>query len=129
MPLPTLSSYGDSFLSRSDEVGPPSGHLSKELGAYGHQETLGNSDAYPCRDGAFYGFDTGAADEDLLQSDDAHTVDFGSTSYNSAGGVVDFGEEAMSQQSRDRASGFGQHYYKNAVPVVIPWALLPLPDM
>ncbi|KAK8925262.1 hypothetical protein VCV18_005689 [Metarhizium anisopliae] len=148
---PTLSSYSDDITSRSNwtefpslgspdswgsgkgfsENSPPqSGHLSEEPGAYGLQETLSNSDVYPCGNGAFYGYDSGAADEDLLKNDDAITVVLlPSTAYNSASGVVDFGEEAMPWQIRDRMSGLNQYYYKNVVPVVIPWALEPLPDI
>ncbi|KAG8421144.1 hypothetical protein J3458_003048 [Metarhizium acridum] len=149
---PTLSSYSDDIVSRSNwtefpSLGSPdswlsgqgfsenspsrSGHLSEEPGAHGLQETLSNSDVYPCGNGAFYGYDSGAADEDLLKSDDANTVVLppSAAAYNSASGVVDFGEEAMSWKIRDRTSGLNQYYYKNVVPVVIPWALEPLPDM
>lgn len=123
----------DSLMSgNEDSENSPtqSGYLWEEPGTYSLQETLSNSDVYPSGDGALYGYDTGAADEDVLKSDNAHSVALlPPAAYNSAHGIVDFGEEAICRQKRDGADGLNLSYYKNVVPVVIPWALEPLPDM
>lgn len=148
---PAPSSHSDDIMNRSNwaepnSLGSPdslmsgngdyensptqSGCLWEEPGTFPLQETLSSSDVYPCGDGALYGYDTGAADEDVLKSDDTNSVALlPPAAYNSTHGIVDFGEEAMCRLKREGADGLNQSYYMNVVPVVIPWALEPLPDM
>ncbi|TWU74456.1 hypothetical protein ED733_004697 [Metarhizium rileyi] len=130
--LPSLESP-DSCISGnggSDNSPSHSGHMWEGPRMYGLHETLSNLEVFPCGDGTFYGYDSGIVDGDLLESDDANTVVLLSpAAHNSAHGVVDLGEEAVYGQRRVRSSGLNQSYYENLVPVVIPWALEPLPDM
>jgi hypothetical protein len=120
-----MSGNGDSVSSPTQP-----GCLCEEPGTYSIQGTLDSPEAYPYKDGTFYGFDTGAADDDLRNSDDANIIVLlPPVAYNSVQGLVDIGAATLSRQKHVEADDPNRRYYKTVVPVVIPSAFEPLPNM
>ncbi|GAB0146530.1 hypothetical protein EsHS_00006928 [Epichloe bromicola] len=122
----------DSCLSRNggvEESPTQSGWLREELGAYRFQDPLSNSNVYPYGTGALYGFDVGRADEDLLQNNNDDAPLLPPAAYSFAQGIVEFGEEALSRHRHGAAAAVNGRYYEYVVPVIIPWAFEPLPDV
>lgn len=126
------SASPDSCLSRNGEVEESptqSGWLREELGGCRFQDPLSNSNVHPYGTGVLYGFDVGRADEDLLQNDGDDATLLPPTAYSFAQGIVDFGEEALTRHRHGAAAAVNGRYYEHVVPVIIPWAFEPLPDV
>ncbi|QUC17701.1 uncharacterized protein UV8b_01942 [Ustilaginoidea virens] len=122
-------SWSSSGNGESEDLFIPPGCLWDDSGPFSLQESPSYSEIHPLGSGAFYGYDQGVADEDVLRNNENRAVLQPLAAHRSGHGILDFAQGAKARRKRGTNGAINGSYYDNMVPVIIPWAFEPLPDM